>query len=52
VVLFLAKNVDFNALTLLVVHQEGHLVFKKFSDEVLAGLSIWSEVQTICIWSS
>jgi len=25
---------------------------KKMSDEVLAWLSVWSEVQMICIWSS
>jgi len=27
-------------------------VCKKMSDEVLAWLSVWSEVQMICIWSS
>jgi len=42
----------FSALTLLVGRQEGHLVCKKFSDEVLAWLSVWSEVQMICIWSN
>jgi len=25
---------------------------KKLSDEVLAWLSVWSDVQRICIWSS
>jgi len=25
---------------------------KKLSDEVLMWLSVWSEVQTVCIWSS
>ena len=31
--------------------QEGHLACKKLSGEVLAWLSVWSEVQT-CIWPS
>jgi len=31
--------------------QEEHLACKKLSEEVLAWLSVWSEVQTICIWS-
>jgi len=39
----------FSALTLLVGRQEGHPVCKKLSSEVLAWLSVWSEVQT-CIW--
>jgi len=38
----------FSALTLLVGRQEGHLASKKLSDDVLAWLSVWSEVQT-CI---
>jgi len=42
----------FGALTLLVAHQEEHLAHRKLSDEVLAWLSVWSEVQMICIWSS
>jgi len=33
----------FSALTLLVGRQEGHLV-KNMSGEVLAWLSVWSEV--------
>jgi len=37
-----------SALTLLVGWQEGHLACKKLSGEVLAWLSVWSEVQT-CI---
>jgi len=41
----------FSALTLLVGRQEGHPASKKPSDEVLAWLSEWSEVQT-CIWPS
>jgi len=44
--------VSFSALTLLVGRHEEHPACKKLSDEVLAWLSIWSEVQTICIWSS
>jgi len=36
---------------LLVGRQEGHLACKKLSGEVLAWLSVWSEVQT-CIWPS
>ena len=43
--------VAFSALTLLVGWQEGHPVCKKLSSEVLAWLSVWSEVQ-ICIWPS
>ena len=42
----------FSALTLLVGWQEGHLACKKLSGEVMAWLSVWSEVQMICIWSS
>ena len=38
-------------MTLLVGRQEGHPACKKLSSEVLAWLSVWSEVQT-CIWSS
>jgi len=42
----------FSALTLLVGRQEGHPACKKkLSGEVLAWLSVWSEVQT-CIWHS
>jgi len=42
----------FSDLTLLVGRQEGHLACKKLSGEVLAWLSVWSEVQMIDIWSS
>jgi len=42
----------FSALTLLVGRQEEHPACKKLSDEVLVQLSVWSEVQMICIWSS
>jgi len=41
----------FSALTLLVGRQEGHPACRKLSGEVLAWLSVWSEVQT-CIWPS
>jgi len=36
-------------LTPLLGHQEEHQACKKFSDEVLAWLSVWSEVRTACI---
>jgi len=42
---------SFSALTLLVGRQEGHPACKKLSGEVLAWLSVWSEMQT-CIWPS
>jgi len=41
----------FSALTLLDGHQEEHPSCKKSSDDVLAWLSVWSEVQMLCIWS-
>jgi len=41
----------FSALMLLVGRQEGHLACKKLSGEVLAWLSVCSEMQT-CIWPS
>jgi len=41
----------FSALTLLVGRQEGHPACKKLSGEVLAWLSVWSEVLT-CTWPS
>jgi len=41
-------------LALLVGDQEHHPACKKLSDEVndevLAWLSVWSEVQMICMW--
>jgi len=39
-------------MTLLVGRQEEHLACKKLSDEVLVWLSVWSEVQIVCMWSS
>jgi len=41
----------FSALMLLVGRQEGHPARKKMSGEVLAWLSVWSEMQT-CIQPS
>jgi len=46
------KMLAFSAFTLLVGHQEEHPACKKLSDEVLALLAVWSEVQIIFIWSS
>ena len=46
---FTYRTIAFSALTLLVGRQEGHPACKKLSGDVLAWLSIWSEVQTICI---
>jgi len=40
------------ALTLLAGHQKERLACKKLSDDVVAWLSVWCEVQMICIWSS
>jgi len=42
----------FSALMPLIGHQEEHLACKNLSDEVPEWISIWSEVQIICIWSS
>jgi len=36
----------------LVGHQEENPAYKRLSHDVLAWLSVWSEVQMICIWSS
>jgi len=44
-------SIAFSALTLLVGQQEGHPADKKLGGEILAWLSVWSEVQMICIWS-
>jgi len=46
------KQYAFIALTLLVGHQDKHLACKKLRDELLAGLSVCSEVQMLCILSS
>jgi len=39
-----------SALTPFVGHQEEHLACLKLSDEVLAWLSVCSEVQVICVY--
>jgi len=39
-------------LTLLVGYQEQQTACEKLSDEVLAWLSGWKEVQMICMWAS
>jgi len=41
---------SYSFCTLLVGCQEEHPACKKSSDEVLPRLSVWSEMQTICIW--
>ena len=38
-------------MTLFVGRQEEHPSWKKLSDELLVWLSVWSEVQIVCIWS-
>jgi len=48
----LCSFIAFSALTLMAGHQEEHPACEKLSDKVLAWLSVWSEVQMICIWSS
>jgi len=45
-------NFCLSASTLSVKHQEEHLPCKKLNDYVLAWLSVWREVQMICIWSN
>ena len=50
--LYLQDLSGFSALTLLVGQQEEHPACKNWSDEVLVWLSVWSEVQIVCIWSS
>ena len=44
-----ALTLAFSALTLLVRHLEEHSACKKMTDEVLAWLFVWIEVQVICI---
>jgi len=45
-------SIAFSALTVLVVCQDEYPAYKKFSNEVMAWLSVWNEVQMICIWPS
>jgi len=49
---YVSFSCAFSTLTLLVRRQEEQLACKKLSDEVLAWLSVYSEVQMICISSS
>ena len=51
IIILSCATLAFSALMLLVGRQEGHPARKNLSDEVLAWLSVWSEVQMICIWS-
>jgi len=51
-VYFAIVHYAFSALMLLVAWQEGDPACKKLSGGVLAWLSVWSEVQTTCIWPS
>jgi len=44
--------IAFSALTLLVGCHEEHPTCKKLCNEMLAWLSVWSEVQVTCIWCS
>jgi len=43
--------IAFSALTLFVGCQEEHLACNKLTDELLAWLSVCSDVQMNCIWS-
>ena len=42
----------FSALTLLLGRLKSIQPLKKLTDEVLGWLSVWNEVQIVCIWSS
>ena len=50
--LYNSSALAISALTLLVGRQEEHLACMKLSDEVSVWLSVCSEVQIVCIWSS
>ena len=52
VIVYSCSICAFSALMLLVGRQEGHPACKKLIGGVLAWLSVWSEVQIVCIWSS
>jgi len=45
-------HIAFSASTLLVGRQEERPACRNLSDEVTAWLSVWGEVQMVCIWSS
>ena len=47
-----ARLTVFSALTLLVGWQEEHPARETLSDKVLVWLSVWNEVQMVCMWSS
>jgi len=49
---FPINSVDLNLLFSALTSLKEHPAYKKSSDEVLAWLSVWSEVQMICLWSS
>jgi len=49
---FITLDLAFSAFTPLAGHQEEHPACKQLNNEVLAWLSVWSEVEVICIWSS
>jgi len=42
----------FNALTLMVGGLEEHPACKTLSDELMEWISVWSEMQMICMFSS
>jgi len=44
---YIFLSLAFSALTLFIGRQEEHPACKKFNDEMLAWLSVWSEVQVI-----
>jgi len=48
----LFKQLVFSSLTPLAVRHVQHPACNKLSDELLAWLSVCSEVQIICVWSS
>ena len=46
-------GIAFSALTLLTGRQEEHPASQELSDEVVVvWLSVWSEVEMICLWSN
>jgi len=49
---YTGQQSSLHALMLLAGREEGHPACKKLSGEVLEWLSVWSEMQMICIWSS
>ena len=46
-------GIAFSTLTLLTGRQEEHPASQELSDEVVVvWLSVWSEVEMICLWSN